>query len=143
MRETHSCPWLSSNLKLPRPLPLALLSFLSLYLDSSHIFPPGVGTPNSGANGIGPFTPDQLLFTSSQAPGFPIQLLGMYITSLSFHLLPHSSGKPLPLPHLFLAKFNFIVTSHWSRYVHNAYSVLGTILSASQISTHLILTITP
>ena len=93
--------------------------------------------------GIGPFTPDQLLFTSSQAPGFPIQLLGKYITSLSFHLLPHSSGKPLPLPHLFLAKFNFIVTSHWSRYIHNAYSVLGTILSASQISTHLILTITP
>ena len=143
MRETHSCLWLSSNLKTPRPLLQALLSFLSLYLDSSHISPPGVGTPNSGANGIGPFPPDQLLLISSQAPGFPTQLLGMYITSLSLHLLPPSSGKPLPLPHLFLAKFNFIVTSHWSRCVHNAYSVPSTILSASQISTHLILTITP
>ena len=88
----------------------ALLSFLSLYLDSSHVSPPGVGTPNSGVNGIGPFPPDQLLFTSSQAPGFPIQLLGMYITSLSFHLLPHSSGKPLPLPRLFLLP-NFISLS--------------------------------
>ena len=49
-----------------------------------------------------------------------------------------SSSSPFPF-----AKFHFIVTSHWSRYIHNAYSVPGTILSASQIPTHLILTITP
>lgn len=94
----HAVGFLTSNLSSPRPLPLAPLPGWCLHSDSSHISPPGVGPPNTGAQGIGHFPPNLLLVASSQAPAFPSHPRWGWMLCSSGQLttVTGTSGKSLP-----------------------------------------------